>query len=146
MFLRGKDGGRGADDDRNSRSTAAFGGATGDAVGTYEAHSVQSHGHSFSGSGSTGNAGNHNHGVHGQRDGPDPARFGLAVAANAWDSTPSSGDGRGNYYEMAIFAMPQAIPYSGDHAHSFSYSGTTGNAGGVETRPENMAVSYFIKL
>jgi hypothetical protein len=47
---------------------------------------------------------------------------------------------------MAIYGTPQPIPYSGDHAHSFSFIGTTGNAGGVETRPENMAVNYFIKL
>jgi len=146
MFLRGRDGGRGADDDRNSRSIAALGGATGDAVGTYEAHSVQSHGHSFSGSGSTSNAGNHNHGANGTRDGGDPGRFGLAYTANSNESTPNSGDGRGGTSEMAVFGQPQAIPYSGDHAHSFSYSGTTGNAGGVETRPENMAVNYFIKL
>ena len=145
MFLRGKDGGRGADDDRNSRSTAAFGGATGDAVGTYEAHSVQSHGHSFSGSGSTGNAGNHNHGVNGSNNGAYPDRLGLVYRSYGSDGTPNGSDG-GAGNEMAIYGVPQPIPYSGDHAHSFSYSGTTGNAGGVETRPENMAVSYFIKL
>ena len=146
MFLRGKDGGRGADDDRNSRSTAAFGGATGDAVGTYEAHSVQSHGHSFSGSGSTGNAGNHNHGVNGSNNGAYPDRLGLVYRSAGSDGTPNGSDGGGRGDEMAIYGVPQPIPSSGNHSHSFSYSGTTGNHGGVETRPENMAVSYFIKL
>ena len=145
MFLRGKDGGRGADDDRNSRSAPYPGGATGDAVGTYEGHSVQSHGHSFSGSGSTGNAGNHNHGVNGSNNGAYPDRLGLVYRSYGSDGTPNGSDG-GAGNEMAIYGVPQPIPYSGDHAHSFSYSGTTGNAGGVETRPENMAVSYFIKL
>ena len=146
MFLRGKDGGRGADDDRNSRSAPYPGGATGDAVGTYEGPSVQSHGHSFSGSGSTSNAGNHNHGVDGSSNGQYPARLGLVYRSTGADSTPNGGDSGGQGSEMAIFATPQPIPYGGDHSHSFSYSGTTGNAGGVETRPENMAVSYFIKL
>ncbi len=146
MFLRGKDGGRGYDDDRNSRSAPYPGGATGDAVGTYEGMSVQSHGHSFSGSGSTSNAGNHNHGANGQRDGGDPGRHGLAVVANSNENTPNGSDGRGNSSEMGIYVTPKAITFSGDHAHSFSYSGTTGNHGGLETRPENMAVNYFIKL
>ncbi len=146
MFLRGKDGGRGADDDRNSRSAPYPGGATGDAVGTYEGHSVQSHGHSFSGSGSTSDAGNHNHGVNGSNNGAYPDRLGLVYRSAGSDGTPNGSDGGGRGDEMAIYGVPQPIPSSGNHSHSFSYSGTTGNAGGVETRPENMAVSYFIKL
>ena len=146
MFLRGKDGGRGADDDRNSRSAPYPGGATGDAVGTYEGHSVQSHGHSFSGSGSTSDAGNHNHGVNGSNNGAYPDRLGLVYRSAGSDYTPNGGDSGGRGDEMAIYGVPQPIPSSGNHSHSFSYSGTTGNAGGVETRPENMAVSYFIKL
>ena len=146
MFLRGKDGGRGADDDRNSRSAPYPGGATGDAVGTYEGHSVQSHGHSFSGSGSTSDAGNHNHGVNGSNNGAYPDRLGLVYRSAGSDGTPNGSDSGGRGDEMAIYGTPQPIPSSGDHAHSFSYSGTTGNHGGLETRPENMAVNYFIKL
>ena len=146
MFLRGKDGGRGADDDRNSRSAPYPGGATGDAVGTYEGHSVQSHGHSFSGSGSTSDAGNHNHGVNASNNGTYPDRLGLVYRSAGSEGTPNGSDGGGRGDEMAIYNVPQPIPSSGNHSHSFSYSGTTGNHGGVETRPENMAVSYFIKL
>jgi len=146
VFLRGKDANRGMDPDRNSRTPAGGGGAAGDSVGTFQDYSVASHAHSFSGSGSTGGGGNHNHGVHGQRDGADPARFGLAYCANQWESTPSSGDGRGSSSEMAIFGTPQAIPYSGDHTHTFSFSSTTNAAGGSESRPRNVSVNYIIKF
>jgi hypothetical protein len=66
--------------------------------------------------------------------------------ANSNENTPNGSDGRGNGSEMGIYVTPKAITFSGDHAHTFSYSGTTGNHGGGETRPENMAVNYFIKL
>ena len=146
VFLRGKDANRGMDVDRNSRATGALGGASGDSVGTFQDQSVQTHVHAFAGSGTTGNGGNHDHGVKGQRDGGDPARWGLAYIANSNEYTPTSGDGRGNGSEMAVFGTPQAIPYSGDHTHSFSFSSTTGGAGSNESRPKNVSVNYIIKL
>ena len=46
-FLRGRDGGAGRDDDRNSRSAMNSGGATGDAVGSVQGDSYASHNHGY---------------------------------------------------------------------------------------------------
>ena len=46
-FLRGRDGGAGRDPDRTTRSAMAFGGATGDNVGSVQADEFKSHTHSF---------------------------------------------------------------------------------------------------
>lgn len=146
MFLRGKDDSRNFDADRNSRTFSAPGGASGDSVGSYQEHAILSHSHAFSGSGSTGGGGNHNHGANGTRDGGDPARFGLAAVANADEHSPNGGDGRGSTSEMAIYRKPDAIPFSGDHTHSFSFSSTTSAAGATENRPRNVSVAYIIKL
>ncbi len=46
-FLRGRDGGVGRDDDRNSRSAMNSGGATGDAVGSVQDDQLRSHNHYY---------------------------------------------------------------------------------------------------
>ncbi len=47
-FLRGRDGGVGRDEDRNSRAAMAASGATGDAVGSVQDDLFKSHNHSYS--------------------------------------------------------------------------------------------------
>jgi microcystin-dependent protein len=145
MFLRGVDQGRGVDDDRNSRYALYSGGSAGDAVGSYEKDAVGTHGHAFSASATTGASGNHNHSVNADVNGNDTTRLGLVYISNDSEQTPSSGDAPGRRWEMAIFNKPAAMPWSGDHSHSVSVSGTTNNTGAAETRPENMSVVYFIK-
>jgi len=151
MFLRGKDANRGVDDDRNSRYAIYTGSATGDSVGSYEAMSGQSHSHAFSASGTTGGAGNHNHGVNGNWHdnnywGPDNWGLSQRTRGGSGDPTPNGSDGGGRGDEPNVYLPPQAIPWSGDHTHSFSFSSTTSPAGSTETRPENMSVNYIIKL
>jgi microcystin-dependent protein len=145
MFLRGADQGRGVDDDRNSRYALYTGGSAGDAVGSYERDAIGTHGHAFSASATTGAGGNHNHSVNADAYGTDTTRLGLVYVSNDAEATPNSGDGPGHRWEMAIFNKPAGLPWSGDHTHSVSISGTTGNTGSAETRPENMSVVYFIK-
>jgi microcystin-dependent protein len=147
LLLRGRDANRGMDPDRNTRTVSATGGASGDSVGSFQDYSVASHAHAFAGSGSTGGGGNHNHGADSRRDGGNPARAGLSVIANSDERTPNSGDGRGSdYNEPAVYNQPLAIPFSGDHTHTFSFSSTTSAAGGNESRPKNASVSYIIKF
>ena len=126
MFLRGVDGGRGADDDRNSRTAPYPGGNTGDAVGSYEATAVQSHTHTGSVSGATDTQGNHYHVVGGE-------------ASGGWNAGTAQTSDRGRNTTFNT-------DYAGNHSHNFSASFTTGSTGSAETRPENMAVYYFIKL
>jgi microcystin-dependent protein len=125
MFLRGVDGNRGADDDRNSRSTSNSGGNSGDAVGSLQADSIRSHGHSGSVSGTTGSSGEHSHGV-------------GADSSGGWNAGRAQSSDRGR---NTTFNTDNA----GSHTHSFSGSFTTNGFGGSETRPENVAVYYFIK-
>ena len=146
VFLRGKDSNRTMDPDRNNRLASAPGGATADAVGSFQDYAVQTHPHAFSGSGTTGGGGDHNHGVNGTRDGGDPGRYGLAVVANSNENTPNGSDGRGTTSEMGIYVQPKPIPASGNHTHSFSFSSTTSPFGGNETRPKNVSVNYIIKF
>ena len=146
VFLRGKDNNRGMDPHRNDRKASAFGSATADSVGSFQDFAVQTHPHAFSGSGSTGGGGDHNHGANGTRDGGDPGRHGLAVVANSNESTPNSSNARGSDPEMSIYTQPQAIRFSGDHTHTFSFSSTTSPFGVEETRPKNVYVNYIIKF
>lgn len=146
MFLRGADQGRGVDEDRNSRYALIPGGASGDAVGSYEKDAAGSHNHNFSATNATTSAnGNHNHGVNADAYGNDTTRLGLVYITNDSEQTPSGSDGTGRRFEMAIYNKPAAIPSSGDHTHTVSISGTTSSTGAAETRPENMSVVYFIK-
>ena len=153
LVLRGKDANRGMDPDRNSRTASAMGSATGDSVGSFQDFSISTHAHAFSGSGSTGGGGNHNHGVNGNyHDGNYPAEgadnLGLSqrTRGGTSDPTPNGSDGGGRGSEPDVYATPKAIPYSGDHTHSFSFSSTTSAAGGNESRPKNVSVNYIIKL
>lgn len=142
MFLRGVDGGRNADTDRNSRTVANIGGNSGDTVGSYEGDAISSHNHTFAASGNTGNAGSHNH----------TGYPGVAVPNGFWGliKRTAGGDNTGQGHDSStnepdIVATPTGIPTDGDHAHTYSISGTTGSSGATESRPKNMDVYYFIK-
>lgn len=146
VFLRGVDGGRNFDPDRNSRTASNTGGNAGDAVGSSQDHAFHQHNHTFSASGNTGNAGTHNH-QGGVSPGTDVPYLSFGLIRRS--------DGRGNYTasnkddtvgepELNSTSI-KGIPMEPDHAHAFSISGTSGFTGAGETRPKNVAVYYFIK-
>jgi microcystin-dependent protein len=157
-FIRGQDGGRGLDPDRNSRTASNPGGSTGDAVGTYQAHALGSHNHTFTGSSSTTSA----DGVHNHMNKTNTATwssdanyvangaFGLVRVAQAGESyagnTVSSGwfsSSSGGKIDGVTRAA--SIPNSDSHTHTVTPLGTIANTGSSETRPANVAMYYFIK-
>ncbi len=123
-FLRGVDGGRRLDPGRNERINL-YGGNTGDMVGTYQADILVSHVHDGSVSGTTASNGAHTHGISADATGGFYA--GRAQSSDRGHTTTINTDS------------------AGAHTHSFSGTFTTGSTGGLETRPKNLAVYYFIK-
>jgi microcystin-dependent protein len=103
------------------------------------------HTHTFSGSGTTGNAGGHTHTI------DDPSH------AHVQKSVNQSGTSGGDIPSGTNIGTPANTPYStataftgisinavGDHAHSVSISGTTGDLGGgtAHSHDINIAVQY----
>lgn len=123
-FLRGVDGGTGVDPNAASRTALVAGGATGDNVGSYQTDAAGPHNHAFSGT--TNTTGSHSHSL------PEAA---MNFSGGASSSSYNGGDGEGR----AINGTNSA----GNHSHTFS--GTTDNNAGVETRPKNAYVLYIIK-
>jgi microcystin-dependent protein len=130
QFLRGRDGGRGLDPDRNGRLAPYANAATGDNVGSSQGHIFASHSHS----GSTNTAGEHSHSTSvGARfhsatgDGYNGGAIQLSDRSNWWQSSPS---------EIGV-----SVNSAGAHSHSLSIDANGGN----ETRPVNSNVNYVIK-
>lgn len=102
---------------------------------------LPAHSHTFSGSGNTGQAGSHSHGVN------DPSHVhgniytpGFFTASGGGPTTPV-GTSFGNTAAAFTGISIQAV---GNHAHSFSFSGTTSNqgSGASHTHSLNLAVQY----
>ncbi len=89
-------------------------------LGTFQAEDFKAHLHS----GTTDNGGEHSHTYTDAR---------INEASDSGDY--SDGDGTGEQYPM------QTTSTAPNHTHPF----TTGNTGGAETRPDNVAVYYIIK-
>lgn len=132
-FLRGWDNGRGVDD---SRTLGSF--QDEDIVGhahdsgSYSAATDGSHGHSAS----SGSTGNHNHGL----ARPNNTQYsiqGSAIARVSGSGSHTTTGNNGNHSHSI------SVSAGGSHAHSLS--GSSGNTGGDETRPRNVAVLYCIK-
>ena len=130
MFLRGLDENAGAiDDDRTTRTDGenhANGSGTG--VRSKQGNQIQSHGHT----GSADAGGNHNHGGttgSASRDFAHDTQGGISSGGSATLANNSYAD------------HTHTIPWSGTHTHNL----TINNAGGAETRPENIAVYWLIR-
>jgi len=123
-FLRGLDEGRGYDDDAGTRT----GGESATGVRSYQGNQIQSHGHT----GSADADGNHNHG--GSTGGATET---YAYTTRGDVATGANSDVARNSFNNHT----HTIPYSGTHTHSL----TINNAGGNETRPENIAVYWLIR-
>lgn len=153
-FLRGVDGGRGLDPDRNSRTAGNPNGNTGDAPGTFQANALGSHNHTFTGSSSTTSAdGIHNHmnKTNTNTWNQDAnyvanSNFGLVRMTSPGEKTVAEGNtsGSGNNWITGSF-RPASIPNSDSHTHTVTPIGTIANSGSSETRPANVAMYYFIK-
>ena len=154
-FLRGVDGGRGIDVDRNSRLSYAAGSAAGDAPGSWQWSALGTHTHSFTGSSSTtASAGSHDHMVTswaqrnttGDTNYVTPGSWGMVRRSSSGEKVTTDGaDTGGSGTEPDVVNAPTAIPYDGAHTHTVVPNGSIGNTGAAETRPSNAGVYYFIK-
>jgi microcystin-dependent protein len=108
---------------------------------TLTASQIPSHTHTFSGSGTTGNAGSHTHSV------TDPSHSHGNVPLQMTDPDRGTGsslfsiDNIGNTNSATTGISINGV---GDHAHSVSISGTTGALGGgtAHSHTINLAVQY----
>lgn len=139
MFLRGFSDA--SDDDPNKGTrTARNGGATGNAVGSFQSGNYQSHNHgAFSNT-----TGSHNHvgvGV-GERSGTTAVRDNTGYVTFTNTNTATGFDNT-NSNNMAEFNLSGFYRHAdaGDHAHTI----TVNDSGGPETRPKNVYVLYLIK-
>jgi microcystin-dependent protein len=103
---------------------------------------IPSHTHTFSGSGTTGNAGNHSHSVN------DPSHGHGNVPLRMNDTDRGAGGSSlfslDNIGDTNPATTGISINGVGDHAHSVSVSGTTGSLGGgtAHSHTINLAVQY----
>lgn len=122
-FLRGRDGSRGLDEDRNSRTADFAGAATGDKVGSFQSDIFKSHSHGINDPG-------HGHSISDFSIGHRGAASGSSYSVYA----PSFQDGTSTNY------IYEGVAQS-------SFTGITIRAeGGAETRPENYSVNFIIKF
>lgn len=132
-FLRGKDGGRTYDEDRNGRTADYVGAATGDNVGSYQGDQFRFHNHN----GNTDAAGAHSHSL--------TIYAKLSITQNGgegWNGGGLKTTDRDVFNAVAPVEIPGGYTSTeGNHTHSF----TTNTTGGNETRPENYSVNYCIK-
>jgi microcystin-dependent protein len=99
---------------------------------------IPSHTHTFSGSGSTGNAGGHGHTIN------DPGHRHV-ITTGVGNVPQLNGDGRYSSNDFTGSAVTGiSINAVGDHLHSLSISGTSDSTGGgtAHTHSLDLAVSY----
>ena len=106
---------------------------------------IPSHTHTFSGSGNTGDAGSHSHGV----SDPGHNHAYSQAAAISPGAGGSLGGGDANLNTNITFNIPSrttgiTINAVGNHAHSFSVSGSTGGTGSGDSHNHSidLAVQY----
>ncbi len=136
-FVRGWDDGRGVDVDR--------------VFGSLQAQSLQSHNHTASSS----SAGDHSHTLSGSTDltGSHTHRYSDPLTTQSSDTRGTSAGGA----TTKVFANANGVTgAAGDHSHTIngttnttgahSHTITVDSAGGLETRPRNIALLYCIKF
>jgi microcystin-dependent protein len=145
MFLRGQADGQSSDPDRTTRGTSKTGGASADAVGSYQGDVYGSHNHGSSGL-STNTTGIHDHGLGKsglQRSGLNV--YGVLKITGFQTVVATDDDTANNQANVSqIFDLPPSTNSNhGDHSHSIS--GSVALNGGPESRPKNVSVLYLIK-
>lgn len=124
IFLRGVDGGANNDPDRSSRTAPNTGGNTGDAVGSIQGHSYQTHTHVQAA---------HSHRATGNAN-PFGTKSGSTTLANV------------GAYSTLTTANPGVTESETVVNQNASASGAKSQATANETRPVNSAVNYIIKI
>lgn len=136
LFLRGTDGGRKVDPDRDARA-ARGDGTKGDQVGTTQGHQLYSHNHGASASDSGHshgvNDGGHSHYIGGNPNGQGNSTDG---GTTGWAGVNQGG--------LNIWTQPSGSNISIQTGYA-QISVGIGNAGGNETRPSNITVLYCVK-
>lgn len=138
-FLRGRANGSANDPDRASRTAAATGGSTGDAVGSVQANAAARPTTGFTGTAATG--GSHEHRLSAASGTLNVAIANSFVATGSANSLGTYGGSLpGGWTELRAGSNFNGI----DSSHSHTVSITAG--GDNETRPVNAYVNYIIKI
>ncbi len=114
---------------------------TGPSVRAYQADGVETHLHAFTFTGTTSNAGAHQHAIPYNKDG------GVRISPAISDTNiEASSGGVANSDDSWL---PDWFDDSGGHTHTFTASGTSGafpSSGGTQTTPVANGVLYIIKI
>ena len=110
---------------------------------TLTASQIPSHTHTFSDSGTTGNAGGHTHSVT-ETSHSHGIAFSGSLLYSGGGGNPNTAFGGGVNQSTVSASTGISINAVGDHAHSVSISGTTGALGGstAHSHTINLAVQY----
>lgn len=133
LFIRSQEFANSADYDQDRNS--------GSAIAQVQGESFASHGHSasLSLSGSTSYAGSHSHSTSIPGRSEDGGYIGAGQSFATFSATDRS---------SGMFYYSPTSSSNGDHQHSISGSanGSTSNAGGNETRPDNLNFWVYIRI
>lgn len=176
LMLRGRDGGVGRDANRNSRTAIAPGGATGDAVGSYQSWNLIAHTHGASTSLTSAmishshvtQSGNQSH-THSGSFGYTYAHTHKATFAErgqaGYEGKTEASDNWSGTKDIDITSANElgdiehsvtSVNATQNHYHSVNHSGSLNHfhtistsytaGGGGDTRPLNVSVAYIIKF
>jgi microcystin-dependent protein len=151
QFIRGWAHGAQTDPDRNSRVRRISGGATGDAVGSYQADAYRIHNHTFTGNfGNTASGlGSHNHSgdnrAYWQESQPNVPSWLRAMKNYSWTISGANFTWTPSWGWIA-FTNDAAVDFTNlAHSHQYTPTGSISNSGGSEVRPTNASLMFCIK-
>jgi hypothetical protein len=107
-------------------------------IGNYQAATIGSHNHAFSGSYGTISGGSHTHVHH-------SSSYRRALCGYSWRHSGLGSFRFSPTWENYLAYNSGARTWSSTHTHGFIPSGSVGSTGAEETRPQNVAVMFCIK-
>lgn len=144
-FMRGVDGATARDPDRLTRTAAAAGGNTGDAVGSVQGNATAKNGLSAAAPTFTGTASQATGGMSANSSLGHSYSNGANFVAN---NMAAAGSGVAQYSTTGL-GVATTNNHDVSHTHSFTATGTVSAptiTGDNETRPVNANVNYIIKI